>query len=97
MGTVGFYWPRNEVPGVWAVDYTMGMGRIPYDVARWIGLTTARQVLGLMGVALTGGATTGSLTMDGATENIGYATSGYGAYGPAMTAIDKESRVAVPR
>jgi hypothetical protein len=59
-------------------------------VARWIGLTTARQVLGLMGIALTGGATSGSLSMDGVTENIGYGGGAYGAYGPAITAIDKE-------
>lgn len=80
----------GDTPGVWAVDYTVGLGRIPYDIARWIGLTTARQVLSLAGLDISRGASQISLTMDGITQSQGYGSSQYGPFGPAIATIDKE-------
>jgi len=92
-GTAGFesiyyaYFRRMEIPGAWAVDYTIGYGRIPLDVARWIGLTAAIQVLGMAGAGVDVGHGLGSesLSQDGITESVSY---GQGTYGPYSGLIE---------
>lgn len=72
---------RYDLPGVWAVDYTIGYDQIPFDVAHWIGLNVAIHALSTAGAGVDVGHGLGSqsLTMDGITESISY---GQGEYGP---------------
>jgi hypothetical protein len=76
------YFHRGEIPGAWAIDYTIGYGQIPFDVANWICLNAAIPVLSLAGMGAAGGhgLSTQSLTMDGITESLGYAQGKYGPY-----------------
>jgi len=78
---------RYDLPGVWAVDYTIGYGQIPLDVAQWIGMQSAIQVLGLagMGLDISHGLGSESLSMDGITESISY---GQGTHGPYSGLIE---------
>jgi hypothetical protein len=86
-GTAGFdsvyytFYHREAIPGSWAIDYTIGYGQIPLDVAQWIGLNVAMQTLGMAGAGVDVGHGLGSesLSMDGITESISY---GQGEYGP---------------
>jgi hypothetical protein len=73
---------RPEIPGAWAVDYTIGYGQIPPDVVRWVCLGVAIQVLGTAGMGEGGssGMASESLSQDGKTESVSYATGKYGPY-----------------
>ena len=67
---MGAVWGRTryDLPGVWAVDYTIGYGQVPLDVAHWINLHAAIDVLGQAGTALAHGLSSESLSMDGITR-----------------------------
>jgi hypothetical protein len=71
-----------ETLGVWVVDYTVGLGRIPFDVAQYAAFSTAIQVLSLAGAstALGGGLGAQSLDQDGIVERIEYGSGDYGRY-----------------
>jgi hypothetical protein len=69
----------------WAVDYTFGLGQIPVDVAHWVSLHVAIQVLVLAGSGadLSHGLAGKSLTMDGTRQDWTYGeggSSGMGMY-----------------
>jgi len=76
------YGLRDILPAAWSVDYTIGHGQVDDDVARYIGLRAAMQLLGTLGAspAMGGGLSNESLSMDGVTESVGYATGKYGVY-----------------
>jgi hypothetical protein len=76
------YFHRGEIPGAWAVDYTVGYGRIPFDAAHWICLNAAIPVLSLAGMSTGGshGLASQSLSMDGVSESLAYAQGKYGPY-----------------
>ena len=62
----------------WAVDYVIGLGRIPLEVADWVMLGAAIQVLGLAGAAadVSHGLAAESLRQDGIEESIKYGGQG---------------------
>jgi hypothetical protein len=75
--------PRDAVPAPdtvqgWAVDYTIGYGRLPPEVVTWVMLQTAIQVLALAGSgeAISHGLSAESLTQDGIIESVRYAGQG---------------------
>lgn len=73
---------REVIPHAWALDYTFGYGQIDADIARYIGLLAAIQVLSLagMGADISGGLSNESLSQDGISESVGYASGKYGPY-----------------
>src|SRR4029077_6023901 len=83
---------RDLVPGFWAVDYTIGYGQIPLDVARWIGLRAAIAVLAQAGASagVGGGLGTKSLSMDGISQSVGYAQGTYGPYSGVIATYQEE-------
>jgi hypothetical protein len=83
---------RDLIPGSWAVDYTIGYGQIPLDVARWIGLRVAIAVLAQAGASagVGGGLGTKSLSMDGISQSVGYAQGKYGPYSGLVESYQEE-------
>ena len=83
---------RDVVPNCWSIDYTIGHGQIDADVARYIALRAAIQLLGLAGAGrdVSGGLSGESLTMDGVVETVNIATGKYGPYGGAVSALQDE-------
>lgn len=73
---------RDVIPHAWALDYTFGYGQIDADIARYIGLLAAMQVLSVagMGTDISGGLSNESLSQDGISESVGYASGKYGPY-----------------
>ena len=73
---------RDCIPHAWSLDYTFGYGQIDADIARYIGLLAAIQVLSLagMGADISGGLSNESLSQDGISESVGYAQGKYGPY-----------------
>ena len=86
----------REIPAVWAVDGSMGLGRIPSDVARWIALGVAMHVLSSAGAAASrnGGLASQSLSKDGLTQSESYWNGKYGPFTGAITAL-QESQDAI--
>jgi hypothetical protein len=86
------YLADDAVPDVWSVDYTFGHGRIDYDLAHYIGLVVAVQVLGIagMGTDISGGVASESLSMDGISESVNYIQGKYGPYSGLITAYKEE-------
>jgi hypothetical protein len=86
------YFARTEVPGAWAVDYTIGYGQIPFDVARWITLHAAIDVLAQAGAGADVGHGLGSesLSMDGISESVSYGQGQYGPYSGVVQAYKDE-------
>jgi hypothetical protein len=86
-----FFW-RQEIPGVWAIDYTIGHGQVDVDVARYIGLRAAIQVLGLAGAARDVGAglASESLGQDGISESISHVQGRYGPYSGLIQVYTEE-------
>jgi hypothetical protein len=84
---------RVDLVGAWAVDYTIGYGQVPADVAHWIGLTVAMQVLAQAGAGGTSGhgVSSESLSMDGISESTSYVQGTYGPYS-GLIATYKEAR-----
>jgi hypothetical protein len=71
----------------WAVDYTVGLGALPVEVAAWVNLSVASEVLSAAGSAadVTGGGERRSLTMDDVREDVWYGRGeGGGLYGPTI-------------
>lgn len=83
---------RTAIPGAWAVDYTIGYGQIPLDVARWICLTAAVQILAEAGSGADVGAgrSSTSLSMDGISESIAYVSGDFGPYSGVIKAYQDE-------
>lgn len=82
----------------WAVDYTVGLGRIPDEVAQWVMLHAAIQTLALAGSgeAVTHGLASETLDQDGIVEKNVYAgmtgtalTSG-GPYAGAISILQRQ-------
>lgn len=67
-----------ELARGWAVDYVIGLGRIPLEVADWIMLGAAIQVLGLAGAAadVSHGLAAEMLRQDGIEESVKYGGQG---------------------
>lgn len=82
------YGTRDYVPAAWSIDYTFGYGRVDMNVAQYIGLTAAIQVLSMAasGKDLGGGIASESLSMDGTTETIGHVQGKYGPYSGTIQA-----------
>jgi hypothetical protein len=89
FGGIGDSYGRRDQLGVWAVDYTVGLGRIPYDVAAWIGLSAASWVLSIAGAGMTlsHGLESESLSQDGIEERLSYARGQYGPYSGTIMAL----------
>jgi hypothetical protein len=70
----------------WAVDYTIGLGHLPAELAEWISLRVSMQVLSLAasGADLSGGRAGWRLSMDGLDEEQRYGT---GKDGPFSTTL----------
>lgn len=79
----------------WAPDYLLGLGRVPDEIAAWVSLGVAIQVLAQAGAGadLSHGLAGESLTMDDIREDRKYGGSSgshgaYGGmYGPTMSAL----------
>jgi hypothetical protein len=73
---------RDCIPHAWSLDYTIGYDTIDADIARYIGLATAIQVLSTAGQGsdISGGLSNESLSQDGISESVGYAQGKYGPY-----------------
>lgn len=87
---------RSEIPGVWAVDYTVGYGQIDVDVARYICLRAAIQVLALAGagVDVANGLDSENLSMDGVSESVSHHQGQYGPFsGLIQTYTDELARI----
>jgi hypothetical protein len=76
------YFNRIEIPGAWAIDMVIGNGQIPLDVAEWICLGAAIDVLAKAGAGtdVSHGLSSESLSQDGMTENIAHYQGKYGPY-----------------
>lgn len=72
----------DHVSDAWSVDYTIGYGQIDADIAHYIGLTAAIQVLAIAGAGhdISSGLASESLSQDGITESISYAQGKFGIY-----------------
>lgn len=83
---------REVIPHAWALDYTFGYGQIDADIARYVGLLAAIQVLSLagMGADVSGGLSNESLSQDGISESVGYASGKYGVYSGLIQAYADE-------
>jgi hypothetical protein len=75
-------WYRPEIPGAWALDYTVGYGQVPPDVVHWVCLGAAIQVLAQAGAGagVGAGVASESLSQDGKTESVSYVQGKYGPY-----------------
>jgi hypothetical protein len=89
LGGIADAYVRRDQLGVWAVDYTVGLGRIPYDVAAWISLSAASWVLSIAGagMSLSHGLESESLSQDGIEERLSYARGKYGPYSGTILAL----------
>jgi hypothetical protein len=104
-GRFGYPWysyvDRTELPATWSLDYTFGLGTIDDDIAMYIGLSAAIQVLSLVGAgtvttdaegnvtgggAGSGGLASQSFSMDQVTETISYAQGDYGMHSGIIAA-----------
>jgi hypothetical protein len=80
----------------WALDFTFGVGRLPREIAAWVELGAAIEVLSLASVGAEvgagGGAAETTLVMDGTEERIraGGGSSDAGIYGPAMRGLQRQ-------
>jgi hypothetical protein len=82
----------DTVPGAWGVDYTFGYGQVDADIARYIGLRAAIQVLALAGAGadIAGGLGSESLSQDGITESISYHQGKWGPYSGLIEVYQEE-------
>jgi hypothetical protein len=74
----------------WAIDYTIGLGQIPVEVAQWVALQTSMHVLAVAGSGqdLTHGLAASALTMDGVSESTSFGgQNGRGIYGSTITTL----------
>jgi hypothetical protein len=86
----------QTIAAAWSVDYTIGYGQVDADIARYIGLRAAIQVLGLAGAGadIAAGLSSESLTQDGITESISHAQGKYGLYsGLVQLYMDELDRI----
>jgi hypothetical protein len=74
----------------WAIDYTIGLGQIPVEVAQWVALQVAMHVLAVAGSGqdLAHGLSAWTLTQDGVSESTSFGGQGkLGIYGSTITAL----------
>jgi hypothetical protein len=76
----------------WALDFLVGVGRLPLEIAQWVELGAAIEVLSTASlgaeVGAGGGANETMLSMDGTEERIRYGSGDKdGIYGPAIRSL----------
>lgn len=84
--------PASLVPDetgaqAWALDYTIGLGQLPLEIAEWVSLSAAIEVLGMANSAddVSGGLASEKQVQDGIEEQVAYAGAGReGPYGPTL-------------
>jgi hypothetical protein len=88
--------PDPTVGRGWAVDYLVGVGRLPLSVVQWCSLGAAIQALSLAGSGadVTGGVSSSTLRMDGIEEKDDFggtnAMSYGGIYGGPITILQRQ-------
>jgi hypothetical protein len=92
---------RSPVPDFWAVDYTTGPfdretgtpEQIPLVLVNWVMAVAGQALLGIAGMARTGGVTNQSVSFDGLSRSVGLSQSGqaglYGALEANFKAIEQ--------
>jgi hypothetical protein len=80
----------------WAIDYTVGDGRLPAEIAEWVALGVVTEVLALGPNShdLLAGRASSSLTQDGVVETETAVQGTYGPYSGAIT-VFLERRAAI--
>ena len=71
----------------WALDYLIGLGQMPLEIAEWVSLSAAIEVLGMAnsGDDVSGGLASERQVQDGIEEQVAYAGAGReGPYGPTL-------------
>jgi hypothetical protein len=81
-----------ELAQNWAIDYTIGLGQIPAEVAEWVLLGAAIQVLSIAGVGkdLSQGLVAETLSMDNQTETHTFGAQEYGLYSGLIKQLQRE-------
>jgi hypothetical protein len=83
--------PQPELAQAWVIDYAVGLGQIPLEVAAWVQLGVAIEVLSMVAsnADVSGGAAGTRLSMDDITEDIRYnrAEEG-GIYGATISKFE---------
>jgi hypothetical protein len=85
-----------QLAQAWAIDYTVGDGRLPAEIAEWVALGVVTEVLALAPNShdLLAGHASSSLTLDGVVETDTAVQGTYGPYSGAIT-VFLERRAAI--
>lgn len=84
----------------WAIDYTVGMGLVPPEVAEWVYLGVAIQVLAIAGSGtdVSHGLDASTLRMDNIEETQRYSSGGMGIYAGTIKVLQlQRDEIELPR